>query len=257
MKTYIINLDKDIDRLQVLSNQLHSFGIEFERIPAIYGKEYEGNEYNEDEAIKQNGRALSFGELGCALSHKRAYEAFLKTDDDYALILEDDVVFTQNIKKIIKQEIKKNKNRKGETFWDYLQCDYPEPGLFLLMIWIRELYRTVLLQKNIYRKILLSTRMFTRFPFLVLLSVFESIRNYVYKGAVSSYRDVYLAGAYVITREGARTLVDSLGTVVYPADKVNNELRKRNLLKVSQYCPLIVYQNRDTFVSNIGPDMKV
>jgi GR25 family glycosyltransferase involved in LPS biosynthesis len=44
MKIYVINLDKDVDRLNAISRQLESFGLSWERIPAIYGKDYKGGE---------------------------------------------------------------------------------------------------------------------------------------------------------------------------------------------------------------------
>ncbi len=36
---------------------------------------------------------LTPGELGCTLSHLQALQLFLDTDDQYALILEDDAIF--------------------------------------------------------------------------------------------------------------------------------------------------------------------
>jgi glycosyl transferase, family 25 len=38
------------------------------------------------------GRLITPSELGCALSHKKAYETFLRTGDTHALIFEDDVI---------------------------------------------------------------------------------------------------------------------------------------------------------------------
>lgn len=37
------------------------------------------------------GKILTPGEVGCALSHVKALEYFLETDDSYCLILEDDI----------------------------------------------------------------------------------------------------------------------------------------------------------------------
>ncbi|AYA03767.1 glycosyl transferase [Acinetobacter sp. WCHAc010034] len=44
-------------------------------------------------AVKGRSQPLSPSELGCSLSHMAALKAFLETDDDYALILEDDALF--------------------------------------------------------------------------------------------------------------------------------------------------------------------
>lgn len=253
MKTYVINLDKDKDRLSFISEHLDSFGLAWERIPAIYGKDYKGNEYNEEEAFKKNGRALSQGELGCALSHKRAYQKFLETSEEYALILEDDVTFTEDIRVILNVEINKNNKKKNGERWEFLQFDYHKPGVYLVYVWVRELLRTVERERGLDKKVLMATRLVTRLPVLALLSLFEAIRNIMYRGPVTFYRNVYLAGAYVVSREGARKLVSSLEKIIYPADRIASELKKQRVLKVKYYCPLTVYQDRDTFTSNIGP----
>jgi glycosyl transferase family 25 len=107
-KTLLINLNKDKDRLDFMSRQLKSLGISFERVEAIYGKEYKGNEYDKDLAVKLNGKELSVGEVGCALSHKRSVEKFLESQSDYCLILEDDVKIDKDFKNILEKEIKNN-----------------------------------------------------------------------------------------------------------------------------------------------------
>ena len=38
---------------------------------------------------------LSKGEIGCALSHKKVYEEFLKTDQASILVFEDDIIFSK------------------------------------------------------------------------------------------------------------------------------------------------------------------
>ncbi|MEZ2901894.1 glycosyltransferase family 25 protein [Acinetobacter terrestris] len=48
-------------------------------------------------AVKGRSQPLSPSELGCSLSHMSALKVFLETDDDYALILEDDALFPQDL----------------------------------------------------------------------------------------------------------------------------------------------------------------
>jgi GR25 family glycosyltransferase involved in LPS biosynthesis len=253
MKIYVINLDKDVDRLNAISRQLESFGLSWERIPAIYGKDYKGGEYDENGSRVKNGRTLSFAELGCALSHKRAYQKFLETEDEYALILEDDVIFTEKIDHILKVELKKNSESDLRDGWEFLQFDYHKPGLYLVTLWIRELIRTIKMKHSLVGKLSVASRLITRLPALITLSLFEAARNALYRGPVTFYRNVYLAGAYVIHREGARILLSNLEKIVYPADRIAGELKKQKKLKVKYYCPLVVYQDRKTFASNIGP----
>lgn len=48
--------------------------------------------YDEDEAIVAKGRPLRPGELGCYGSHWTVWQQFLKSDADYIIVLEDDVI---------------------------------------------------------------------------------------------------------------------------------------------------------------------
>lgn len=48
-------------------------------------------------SFRRYGRVLTAGELGCALSHVRAYEQFLAGREDFALILEDDAVLLPDV----------------------------------------------------------------------------------------------------------------------------------------------------------------
>ena len=145
-KTILINLNKDTDRLDFMDKQLKDLNMPFERLEAVYGKEYmekDGSEYSEEFATKRGGRKLSLGEIGCALSHKRCYQKFLNDpeykDTKYLLILEDDVELDKNFKTILENEIKKNeKNYK----WNYLQFNYPRiPNLQELFLRIFTRYK--------------------------------------------------------------------------------------------------------------------
>jgi len=52
--------------------------------------------------VQKYHKQMSPGELGCTMSHIKALEQFLKSDNDVALILEDDIMGTdENIQKLI------------------------------------------------------------------------------------------------------------------------------------------------------------
>ena len=104
-KTILINLKREKERLEFMTNQLNGLKILFERLEAINGKEYlenGGNEYDEESALKNHYSKLTNGEIGCALSHKRCYQKFLNDPEykntKYLLILEDDVELDKNFK---------------------------------------------------------------------------------------------------------------------------------------------------------------
>jgi len=50
------------------------------------------HEFSATDALSWYGRSLTPGEVGCYLSHINTLDAFLETDHDYALVLEDDAI---------------------------------------------------------------------------------------------------------------------------------------------------------------------
>ena len=134
MKVFYINLDKDTDRREHMEKQLTSLGFEYERFPAVDGRNPEiETDYDEKIALRKNRVALTPGELGCAMSHRALYEKIVKENIDYMLIMEDDVKLPDNFSKIVETEISKNTNNKR---WDYLSFDYAEMGSIFLKRWV-------------------------------------------------------------------------------------------------------------------------
>lgn len=67
----------------------------FEKI-GIIGSEISSKQYF-NQAVKGRSQPLTPGELGCTLSHLQALKQFLATEDDYALILEDDAIIPTDL----------------------------------------------------------------------------------------------------------------------------------------------------------------
>ena len=104
---FVINLDKDTERMEFMDVQLKRLGIPYERFRAVSPKKEDlSSEYSETLALEKGKHALLPGEIGCAISHKRIYEKLLKEEFKYGLILEDDVELPENFKQIIECEIK-------------------------------------------------------------------------------------------------------------------------------------------------------
>jgi GR25 family glycosyltransferase involved in LPS biosynthesis len=84
---YVINLDKDADRLADMTHKLQPNN--FSRIEGIYGNETDFTNHSD---IFITSRYLApKSALGCALSHRKAAETFLhQSEKSYALVLEDD-----------------------------------------------------------------------------------------------------------------------------------------------------------------------
>lgn len=96
MKVYLINLDGDKNRLMAADGQLKSLSVDYERIPAVYGKDLSNDEKRKAVSYFRWWCAVGVpprdGEIGCALSHLKAYEMLLKSGESCCCVLEDDVV---------------------------------------------------------------------------------------------------------------------------------------------------------------------
>ncbi len=78
MKIYLINLDRDSERLAHMRKQLD--GLAFERIPAVDGSN-----------APPTAKGLSRFELACLESHKLGWRQFLSGQEARACFLEDDL----------------------------------------------------------------------------------------------------------------------------------------------------------------------
>lgn len=93
---WLINLDRDQARGTAMKTQLEGLGLTYTRFPGVDGKarEAELDVRADAEAYRRNmGSPILPGKMGCYASHVSVWEAFLASDKDVALILEDDVVF--------------------------------------------------------------------------------------------------------------------------------------------------------------------
>lgn len=259
-KVFLINMKKDDDRLSFMSSQLRRENIDFFIQEGINGKEYNfGSIYDNDLCVKFNNKPLTDSEKGCALSHRLILEQILKENLDYALVLEDDIELPFNFKKIINIELKKREEEK--THWEYLSFNYPSVGFRFIHLWLFLLFRMFEDGKGVknYFKIPIFL---IKFIFILIFSVFEGVRDFLYKkiykrGKVSRFfRPLYLAGCYLITREGAKKLLIIQNKLIYTADRLPNVARIKKKLKFYAFVPLIVKQRRDKFKSNLLIDHK-
>ena len=93
---YCINLDKDRSRWRRIESEVSKLpGFSLKRVPAVLGKnvpEKERERYFAPDYIK----VVKDGEVGCLLSHYKIWKDLVASDDDYRIILEDDVSFTKD-----------------------------------------------------------------------------------------------------------------------------------------------------------------
>lgn len=100
---YIVSLKQDIKRREIISKKLKNLDLKFSFIDAVYGKEL-SNEILDSIRSKSKGKILdrgflaSSGEVGCTLSHIKAYENILRNNLSWTCVLEDDVILDERFK---------------------------------------------------------------------------------------------------------------------------------------------------------------
>lgn len=119
MKAYVINMPKSKHRREATRKMLESLGIEHEFIAAVDGREMSEDEFNNSVT---DPKEFTRSQAGCALSHIKAYKRILESNDEYALILEDDIVITEkNFSKFL-DEIEPKLNKDHATLLTYYWC---------------------------------------------------------------------------------------------------------------------------------------
>ncbi len=103
MKVFVINLDRDVERMKVIDARLHELNVEYERASARDAKLLNLNE--NDGSVNRFrwwcaiGRPVRAGEIGCALSH---YDLYRKISEPVC-ILEDDVIIEDQFIDVLKR----------------------------------------------------------------------------------------------------------------------------------------------------------
>jgi glycosyl transferase family 25 len=97
-KIFIINLDKDVERLSNAYKQLDKYEFKnYEKFTGIYGKQLSIDEIN-DNTTTIGKLFASRSMIGCGLSHIRIWEKILKENINLSLILEDDFICKDDFK---------------------------------------------------------------------------------------------------------------------------------------------------------------
>jgi glycosyl transferase, family 25 len=94
---YIINLDHSVERYLYTAQCVRNVDIPFERVSAISGIALSNAKIKDVTDIQLYLRNFGYypdcGTIGCFLSHIKAWETFLASKNEYALIFEDDINF--------------------------------------------------------------------------------------------------------------------------------------------------------------------
>lgn len=122
MKIFVINLAKNIERMQLIDARLCALSVDYERVDAVYGREVSVEERRQNSSpflwwcIK--GYPMRDGEYGCAMSHLNVYRRMIQDNLPIVCVLEDDAVPREALPKLLN--------------WLETQMDFNRPQVALI-----------------------------------------------------------------------------------------------------------------------------
>lgn len=254
---YVINLDRSPDRLKLVDEQMKQYGLKYTRFQAVdgyalkividgekhYGKENlkkifpQGifvmssknikivSDLYEEAAFflkmspvffkfrKQIGLPLSFGELGVTYSHRAIWLDIVKNNYDKAIIFEDDVLFADNFRKKLLNVLK----------------NIPKDADIVLLGW------------NAYH----DDDCWSKRP-IGVEPVNEVLGSYNVKNIMGAY-------SYIITRIGAKKLIEKTQNISEPIDlKLEDLRRKKELIIYFPYRKIVTVNSEESIINEMG-----
>lgn len=105
LTTYVINLERSAIRKNYMEQLIRPYTfLNISFIKAIDGNSIEADLleslFDDNKCFKRYGRQLNPGEKGCVLSHRKCYQTLLDSEQDYVLILEDDINIVGNLERL-------------------------------------------------------------------------------------------------------------------------------------------------------------
>lgn len=136
MHAYVINLAQATERWALMESQLEAFAIDYTRIEAVYGDKLTlpHEDYNSRKYNVLHGKTTNRRELGCYFSHIKALRAFLDSEAEHALILEDDIQLPEGILEIIDSAL------AYSDHWNLIRMTSFTPGEHLTFAQLNETY---------------------------------------------------------------------------------------------------------------------
>ncbi len=112
MRTFIINLKESTDRRQYMINEMKKTNLEYEFFDAVNGRNIRNIDeiYLREDSFKKIRKILTYGEIGCAMSHLLIYKKMIDENIEQALILEDDIIVSNDFKHVFNELLKIKKN---------------------------------------------------------------------------------------------------------------------------------------------------
>lgn len=121
MKCLVVNLDRDVERLDATRALFSSAGLDFERVRAVdalaMAPEALHSACPRIRFYLANARRVRAGEIGCALSHKKAWQMVVERNLPLAAVFEDDILADMEILKAHLGDIEAMDDPSKPTVW--------------------------------------------------------------------------------------------------------------------------------------------
>lgn len=101
MLSFLINLDRSLERLEFFTEQASRLGVTFERISAVDGRLLSAEQLQQAVADRFEFQPLNRGEIGLFMSHKLAWQKLVDSGEPHAAVFEDDVVLSPRMKAVM------------------------------------------------------------------------------------------------------------------------------------------------------------
>lgn len=102
MKTYVVNMEKDTHKRELITKQLAQHPeLDWQIWKAVEGRKLSEQEQTElilPEFKQRYGKSATLPAAGCSLSHASIYKDMLDIDVPYAMIIEDDAILAKSLK---------------------------------------------------------------------------------------------------------------------------------------------------------------
>lgn len=247
MRIFVINLKRSNRRREFMIKQLNSLGLIFELFEATDGNNLTEEDLsilcNTEKARQKIGRHLTSGEIGFTDSHLRIYEKMIAENIPRALILEDDIKLDPKIIQVLEDSFLATRK------FDWLHIDYVSVGTETLRGGLKGA------RKDFIKNPLTIIYSLLKLLYLSITTIYEVLREkwYQHKPTIAYFaRPLYLTGAYIITVEGAKKIIDLNRPIVHLADMVQNKARITSRLKLLAIVPKLAEQDQINFMSEIG-----
>jgi len=208
MKSYLINLDKDAERLAFFKANFDRLGISFERTSAVDGRLFSEEDYKnfmKDRPRNYNRTQTKNwlrGQMGCFLSHYNVWKKIAEGNEEFCAVFEDDIHVSDDLAKILNDSS-----------------------------WVPENIDIIRLETSTNRIRL------TAHPLL----------NHMNRNLYGVKSTSWCAGAYIISRKAAQRLVDLPAIYHEPADVILYHFTESVIAKnlnILQFNPALCTQDK-------------